>query len=60
MLTVAFLEFIGVDMEKLFRCFIMCGRVIKPRQSHWEESAVKDKAKFKGNSTVIKLENRSL
>lgn len=58
--TVAFFEFIGVDMKKLFRCFIMCGRVIKPRQSHQEENAVKDKGKFEGDSTVIKLENCSL
>lgn len=58
--TVAFLEFIGVDTEKLFRCFIMCGRVIKPRQSHRKESAVKDKGKFEGDSAVIKLENCSL
>jgi hypothetical protein len=58
--TVAFLEFIGVDTEKLFGCFIMCGRVIKPRQSHQEENAVKDKGKFDGDSAVIKLENCSL
>ena len=58
--TVAFFEFIGVDTQKLFRCFIKCGRVIKPRQSHQEESAVKDKGKFEEDSAVIKVENHSL
>lgn len=47
-------------MEKLFRCFTMCGRAIKPRQSHREESSGKNKGKLEGDSTVINLENRSL
>lgn len=46
--TVEFLEFIGVDVETLFRCFIMCGRVIKPGQSHWEEAQSTIRASSKG------------
>lgn len=38
--TVAFSEFIEDDVKKLFRCFVMCGRVINTRLSHREESAV--------------------
>lgn len=41
--TVAFSEFIEGDVKKLFGCFIMCGRVIKTRLSHQEESTVRDK-----------------
>lgn len=47
-------------MEKLFGCFTMSGKVIKPRRSRWEESSGKDKSTLEGDSTVINLENRSL
>lgn len=60
MQTVAFSEFIEDDMKKLFGCFIMCGRVIKTRLIHQEESAVRDKSEHEEDDAAIKLENLSL
>lgn len=41
--TVAFSEFIEDDVKKLLGCFIMCGRIIKTRLSHQEESTVRNR-----------------
>lgn len=57
---VALSEFIEDDMKKLFRCFIMCGRVINTRLSHQEESAVRDQGAREGDDAAIKRENLSL
>ena len=56
--TVVFSDFIEDDVKKLLRCFIMCGRVIKTRQSHPEESVVRDRRSVKGMTlSAIELEN---
>lgn len=60
MQIVALSEFIEDDMKKLFRCFIMCGRVINTRLSHQEESAVRDQGAREGDDAAIKRENLSL
>lgn len=58
--TVAFSEFIEDDVKKLFGCFIMCGRVVKPRLSHQEESTVRNKGVRAGDDAAIELETLSL
>lgn len=58
--TVPFSEFIEDDVKKLFGCFIMCGRVVKTRLSHQQESAVRDEGEQEGAEAAIKLENPSL
>ena len=54
--AVAFWDFIEDDMETLFGCFIMRGRLIKRRQSHQEESAVRVKGEREGDDAAIELE----
>lgn len=58
--TVAFWDFTEDDMKKLFGCFITRGRLIKLRQSHQEESAVRVKGTREGDDAAIELENLSL
>lgn len=53
--TVAFSEFIEDDVKKLFRCFVMCGRVINTRLSHREESAVGGRRGVRGTLPPLNL-----